>query len=222
MGETDKELAGDAGSQRLPFPDAVLVKRAQAGDRASFDELARRYETRIRKITRRILGSNEDADEALRETFSRAYGFLPKFEFRSSFYTWLYRIATNVSLTKLRKRRAHLADKSRVPLNDGGTPTSMKADETSAATPESGRNDLLEAMRRVIDDLPADYRIVTALRELDGLSNQEIGEKLNLSVAAVKSRLHRGRILLRQGLARASGSGTGEGHFPYPGPMHTA
>ena len=213
MGERDKELAGDASSQRFPFPDAALVKRAQAGDRASFDELARRYENRIRKITCRILGSNED--EALRETFSRAYGALPKFEFRSSFYTWLYRIATNVSLTKLRKRKAHLAGKSHVPLNDGGTPTPMKADETSAATIESGRKDLLEAMKRVIDDLPADYRIVTALRELDGLSNQEISEKLSLSVAAVKSRLHRGRILLRQGLARASGSGTGEGHFPY-------
>jgi RNA polymerase sigma-70 factor (ECF subfamily) len=177
-------------------PDEALVKRAQGGDDSSFEELVRRYERRVYGITYRMLGREEDASEALQETFLRAHRFLPRFEFRSSFYTWLYRIATNVCLTRLRKRK-----------------------EPSATTPDSDaegtssyRSDRREAIQRGIDKLPPDYKRVVALRDLDGLSNQEIGHILNLSVPAVKSRLHRGRMLLRTISGERGTTGESRGH----------
>jgi RNA polymerase sigma-70 factor (ECF subfamily) len=176
--------AGDSDLQGSRLSDDVLVKRAQEGDRASFDELTRRYGCRIRKVTGRLLANDEDADEAVRETFLRAFRFLPKFEYRSSFFTWLYRIAVNVSLSKQRKRR---------------TQRGICA-SSDATRLESSLRDIPQAMRLAIDDLPADYRSVVALRLIEGLSNLETSEKLHLSVAAVKSRLHRGRLLLRERL----------------------
>jgi RNA polymerase sigma-70 factor (ECF subfamily) len=162
-------------------PDEALVKRAQGGDDASFEELVRRYEHKVHSITYRMLGREEEASEALQETFLRVHRFLPKFEFKSSFYTWLYRIATNVCLTRLRRRK-----------------------QPSATTPDSDtegtstcRSDRREAIQQAIDKMPADYKRVVALRDLDGLSSQEISRILNMSVPAVKSRLHRGRMLLR-------------------------
>jgi RNA polymerase sigma-70 factor (ECF subfamily) len=191
--------AGDSDLQGSRLSDDVLVKRAQEGDRASFDELTRRYGCRIRKVTGRLLANDEDADEAVRETFLRAFRFLPKFEYRSSFFTWLYRIAVNVSLSKQRKRRTHMPVGPGVPPRGDAAQRGICA-SSDATRLESSLRDIPQAMRLAIDDLPADYRSVVALRLIEGLSNLETSEKLHLSVAAVKSRLHRGRLLLRERL----------------------
>jgi RNA polymerase sigma-70 factor (ECF subfamily) len=177
--------------------DVALVKRAQSGDNSSLEELVRRYERRIHDITARMLGRDEDANEALQETFLRAYRFLPKFEFRSSFYTWLYRIATNVSLTKLRKRNKPPEPRVDVLLDNYGTSSGETAGELGTGETDFRRKDQREAIKRAIDELPSDYKLVLVLRDLEGLSNHEVGQALNLSVPAVKSRLHRGRVLLR-------------------------
>jgi RNA polymerase sigma-70 factor (ECF subfamily) len=203
--------------QRSRLADDVLVKRVQEGDPASFDELTRRYECRIRKVTGRLLANNEEADEAVKETFVRAFRFLPKFESRSSFFTWLYRIAVNVSLSKLRKRRTHTPVESSVPPSNDAAQRGVCAG-TDATRLESSLRDIPEVMRLAIDDLPADYRSVVALRLIEGLSNLETSEKLHLSVAAVKSRLHRGRLLLRERLplapADSDEGGAGDGSHP--------
>jgi RNA polymerase sigma-70 factor, ECF subfamily len=198
---TPAETPAIAEVKKLPVPDSVLVKRAQEGHEPSFEELVRRYEHKVYSITYRMLGRDEDASEALQEAFLRAYRFLSKFEFKSSFYTWLYRIATNVSLTKLRQRKEPPTVSLDEPLNEDGSGEREIPDEKSNPEIDFRRKELRDAIQQAVNNLPADYRPVIVLRDLEGLSNQEVGAALKLSVPAVKSRLHRGRMMLREKLS---------------------
>jgi RNA polymerase sigma-70 factor, ECF subfamily len=188
--------------KKLPLPDSILVTRAQQGDSPSFEELVRRYEQKVYSITYRMLGRDDDASEALQETFLRAYRFLPKFESKSSFYTWLYRIATNVSLTRLRKRKQPPMVSLDEPISEDGNSSREIPDETRTPESDLRRKDIRDAIQRAVDDLPEDYKSVIVLRDLEGLSNHEVGDALRLSVPAVKSRLHRGRMILREKLVQ--------------------
>ncbi len=186
----------------LPVPDDELVRRVQAGNAEAFEELVRRYERKVYNITYRMLGNEQDASDALQDAFLRAYRFLPKFQFKSSFYTWLYRIATNVSLSRLRGRE-------RVETVSLDQPVGESADALLEIpdykyTPERlmQQRELRRALQRAVDELPEDYRSVVVLRDLEDLSNEEVSKVLKLSVAAVKSRLHRGRLVLRDKLAK--------------------
>jgi RNA polymerase sigma factor (sigma-70 family) len=89
----------------LPVPDDVLVRRVQAGNTEAFEELVRRYERKVYNITYRLMGNEQDASEALQDAFMRAFRFIGKFQFKSSFFTWLYRIATNNALQYLRRKK---------------------------------------------------------------------------------------------------------------------
>lgn len=186
----------------LPVADEELVRRAQRGDNAAFEELVRRYERKVYNIVYRLLGNEEDATEALQDTFLRAYRFIPKFQFKSSFYTWLYRIATNISLTRLRRRKTGSTVSLDEPVKD--------SDDLAVDIPDGGltpeeafRQKLLrERLQSAVESLPEQYRAVVVLRDLEGLSNEEVSRVLKISVAAVKSRLHRGRLALREKLAK--------------------
>jgi RNA polymerase sigma-70 factor (ECF subfamily) len=186
----------------LPVPDDELVRRVQAGNNEAFEELVRRYERRIYNITYRLLGNEQDASEALQDAFLRAYRFIGRFEFKSSFFTWLYRIATNVSLSRLRKRPRVETVSLDAPTEPGGDMTLEIPDEKYTPERLFQQRQLRAAMKDAVDNLPEDYRSVVVLRDLEGLSNEEAGKVLNLSVAAVKSRLHRGRLVLRSKLAK--------------------
>jgi RNA polymerase sigma-70 factor (ECF subfamily) len=188
--------------KKLPLPDNTLVERAQQGDMRAFEELVRRYEHKVYSITYRMMGREDDAREAMQEAFLRAYRFLRKFEFKSSFYTWLYRIATNVSLTKLRARKQPPMVSLDEPVGEEGGAVREIPDEKHSPVTDYRRKELRDAIQQAVDGLPSDYRPVIVLRDLEGLSNSEVGEALKLSVPAVKSRLHRGRMLLRERLAR--------------------
>lgn len=188
--------------KKLPVPDSVLVERARKGDSRAFEELVRRYEHKVYSITYRMLGKEEDANEAMQDAFLRAYRFLRKFEGKSSFYTWLYRIATNVSLTRLRKRKSPPTVSLDEPIGEDGSGPREIADDRAMPETDFRRKKLREAIKQAIDSLPADYKAVLILRDLEGLPNDEVGEALNLSVPAVKSRLHRGRLILREKLSR--------------------
>lgn len=188
--------------KQLPVPDVVLVERAKAGSSPAFEELVRRYEHKVYNVTYRMLGKDDDANEALQETFLRAYRFLPKFEGKSSFYTWVYRIATNVSLTKLRKRKEFPTVSLDEPIGDEGSEVREIPDEVHTPQVDLRRKELRDAIQKAVDELPPDYKPVVVLRDLQGLPNDEVGEVLKLSVPAVKSRLHRGRMILRERLAR--------------------
>lgn len=202
------ETPAIAEVKKLPLPDSVLVQRAQAGDTWAFEELVRRYESRVYNITYRMLGREDDAVEAMQDTFLRAYRFLPKFEFKSSFYTWLYRIATNVSLTKLRRRKELPTVSLDEPLSEDGTGVRDLADEKHNPESDFRRQKLRDVIQQAVNSLPADYRAVVILRDMEGLSNSEVGEALNLSIPAVKSRLHRGRMILREQLSKYYEGGT--------------
>lgn len=185
----------------LPVSDDELVRRVQQGNGEAFEELVRRYERKVYNIAYRLLGNEEDAAEALQDTFLRAYRFIPKFKFKSSFYTWLYRIATNVSLTKLRRRRTQETVSLDEPVKD--TDHLMHEIPDTDSTPEEAfqQKRLRERLQKAVESLPEDYRAVVVLRDLEGLTNEEVSKILKLSIPAVKSRLHRGRMALREKLA---------------------
>ncbi len=185
----------------LPVPDKELVKRAQGGNDEAFEELVRRYQRKVYSITYRLMGNQQDASEALQDTFLRAYRFLHKFEFKSSFYTWLYRIATNTSLTMLRKRKSPVVMSLDEPVGANGDLPLEIPDQKYSPERLMRRRDLGRALQEAVDSLPTDYRSVVVLRDLEGLSNEEVSKVMNLSVSAVKSRLHRGRLVLREQLA---------------------
>ncbi|MEO0093062.1 MAG: sigma-70 family RNA polymerase sigma factor [candidate division WOR-3 bacterium] len=207
-----KELAKPEERKSLPPPDSILVKRAQLGDDKAFAELVRRYEKKVYNICYRILGNVDEASDALQDAFLRAYQFLKKFKGKSSFYTWLYRIATNVCLTRLRKRRSASALTITDTESDESyqrQPIFVSSDligdiPDAAQSPERlvRQKQLREALNQAVAELPADFRTVIVLRDFEGLSNREVSKVLNLSVPAVKSRLHRGRLFLRNRLSR--------------------
>lgn len=186
-------------------PDDQLVLMAQSGENRAFDELVRRYQDKVYRLSYKILRHEEDAAEALQDAFLSAYKGLRNFKAESTFSTWLYRIATNASLMKYRKRRdGHISlEQSQTPGPRGEEGEPLQIPDWS----EQPLEVLLDAETRAVMEegiqmLPEDDRTVFVLRDIEGLSNAEVAEILELSVAAVKSRLHRARIKLRDRLNR--------------------
>jgi len=161
----------------------------------------RRYERKVYNICYRMLGNEQDASEALQDAFMRAYRFLPRFQFKSSFFTWLYRIATNVSLTRLRRRKQPEMVSLDEPLDEAGEVPLEIPDDRYSPEEVHRQRVLHEKLQAAVDGLPPDHRAVVVLRDLQGLSNEEVSKTLNISVAAVKSRLHRGRLVIREKMA---------------------
>jgi len=183
--------------------DAALVSRAQAGDESAFAELVGRYERSIFRLARNITQSAEDAEDVLQETFLKAYEHLEEFRGDSKFYTWLVRIAVNQALMKLRKRKSDRA----VSLDetiDTGDDTVVREIAVWAGDPEQlySQEELRNILASAIDSLPPVFRTVFALRDIEELSTEETAQILNLSVPAVKSRLLRARLRLREKLTR--------------------
>lgn len=184
----------------MNFSDQALVAKAKTGDYQAFEALVNRYEGKVYRLAMRMLRNQEDAEDALQEAFLQVYRGLQGFEGRSTFSTWLFRLATNVCLMKIRHRGTEPAQL--LPLEEylprheeGGHPQIQdwpdKPEEVLLN--KESRQKMLEALER----LPAEYRAVFILRDVEGLSNAEAGEALGISVAAVKSRLHRARLALR-------------------------
>jgi len=185
----------------LPVSDLELVRRFQAGRVEAFEELVRRYERKVYNITYRMLGNEQDASEAMQDAFMRAYRFLGRFQFKSSFFTWLYRIATNVCLTRLRKRKPPEMVSLDEPAGDSGDMVLEIPDSKGSPEEVFRQKELREKLQSAVDGLPEEYRAVVVLRDLEGLSNEEASKVLKISVPAVKSRLHRARLALREQLA---------------------
>jgi len=182
--------------------DTQLVKGAQDGDNRAFDELVRRYRDKVYRLSFKILRHEEDAAEALQDAFLSAYRGLKNFKSESTFSTWLYRIATNASLMKYRKRRDnHISLEQSQSRNDDADPIEL-ADWTTQPVDELLNAETRQVMEESVARLPEDLRTVFLLRDNQELSNAEVAATLDLSVAAVKSRLHRARLLLRDRLNR--------------------
>jgi RNA polymerase sigma-70 factor (ECF subfamily) len=184
----------------INLSDQVLIEKVRAGDYQAFESLVTRYEAKIYRLAIRMLRNPQDAEDALQETFLQVFRGLASFEGRSQFSTWLFRLATNVCLMKIRHRETEPSkllplDDYLPKLEEGDTPQIMDwADRPEEALlSKESREKMMEAL----DKLPAEYRAVFILRDIEGFSNAETGESLGISVAAVKSRLHRARLALR-------------------------
>jgi RNA polymerase sigma-70 factor (ECF subfamily) len=184
----------------LDLSDQALVDKVKTGDYQAFEALVSRYEGKVYRLSMRMLRNQEDAEDALQEAFLQVYRGLKGFEGRSSFSTWLFRLATNVCLMKIRHRETEpavlLPLEEYLPRHEEGEHPHIQdwpdKPEEVLLNKES-REKMLEALEK----LPAEYRAVFILRDVEGFSNAEAGEALGISVAAVKSRLHRARLTLR-------------------------
>jgi RNA polymerase sigma-70 factor (ECF subfamily) len=185
------------------FDETSLVAKAKAGDPVAFAELVSHYDRRVFRMAKQITQNDEDAEDVLQETFLKAYSHLDDFQGNSKFYTWLVRIAVNEALMKLRKRRS---DRT-VPLDDPiDTGEDVVAREIAVwdENPEDtySREELGRILDESVQSLKPAYRTVFILRDIEEMSIEETAEALDLSISAVKSRLLRARLQLREKLTR--------------------
>jgi RNA polymerase sigma-70 factor (ECF subfamily) len=182
--------------------DAELVELTAAGDNRAFDELVVRYRERVYRLCMKILRHEDDAAEALQDAFLSAYRGLRNFKRESRFSTWLYRIATNASLMKLRRRReGHFSYEQSQGGHEDAEPMAIP-DWSTQPLEELLDAETRELLEREVQHLPANEREVFVLRDIMEQSNADVAAELGLTVAAVKSRLHRARLHLRDRLNR--------------------
>src|SRR5229473_2263292 len=186
--------------------EPAIVAQARLGDAKAFTELLRRYEGKIFRLAQHITQNREDAEDVLQEAFLKAYEHLGQFQGQSKFYTWIVRIAVNQALMKLRKRKS---DKT-VSMDqtiDTGEDTVAREIAAWDENPEQqySREELNRILGTAVDSLAPPYRAVFVLRDVEDLSTEETAEALDLSVPAVKSRLLRARLQLRDRLSRYFG-----------------
>jgi len=181
----------------------ALVDRARTGDVLAFETLVNKYDRQIFRIAQHITQNREDAQDVVQDAFLKAYEKLEQFQGNSKFYTWLVRIAVNESLMRLRKRRTGkmVSIDEDIETEEGSVPRDL-ADWSPNPEQNYGQAELAEILRKTIQGLPHGFRIVFVLRDVDGLSTEETAETLGLSVPAVKSRLLRARLQLRERLSR--------------------
>ncbi len=181
--------------------DRELVQAAQKGDQAAFGELVTRYENRVYRLARKMMHDEQDAEDVLQDTFISAYRHLDSFRGDSEFSTWIYRIATNASLMKLRATKPHTSLDEASSGDDGDFIPQTVVDWS--VTPDEAllNSELRTQMDAALDHLPEALRTVFVLRDIEGLSVEETSRVLEISVANVKTRLHRARLALREALS---------------------
>jgi RNA polymerase sigma-70 factor, ECF subfamily len=189
-------------SQVVKDDEPVLVAAAKNGDISAFETLVGRYERKIFRLAQNITQNREDAEDVMQESFLKAYEHLDSFQGNSRFYTWLVRISVNQALMKLRKRRPNVISLDEEV--DTGEELMPREVEDWGPSPEERykQNELSEILSSTIAELDPSFRIVFQLRDIEELSTEETAEALGLSVPAVKSRLLRARLKLRQKLDR--------------------
>jgi RNA polymerase sigma-70 factor, ECF subfamily len=187
-------------SQVVKEDEPVLVAAAQAGDITAFETLVGRYERKILRLAQNITQNREDAEDVMQEAFLKAYEHLSGFQGNSRFYTWLVRIAVNQALMKLRKRRTNVVSIDE-DVNTGEDLIPREIEDWGPSPEDRYKQtELSDILSEVIGDLDPSFRIVFQLRDIEELSTEETAEALGLSVPAVKSRLLRARLKLRQKL----------------------
>lgn len=184
-----------------------LIDRSRRGDSEAFSLLVGRYEDRIFRLAKNVCaGLPAEAEDVYQETFLTAFKKIKGFRQDSELGTWLYRIASNLCLMRHRKKKSEPF----VPLldrpHDHDDESAHRQYPDGLPTPEEAarKKELVDQVAKALGKLPVDYRLVLTLRDIEGLSNEETAKILKLSLAAAKSRLHRGRLFLRDEFERAS------------------
>jgi RNA polymerase sigma-70 factor (ECF subfamily) len=194
--------------------ESVLVDAARKGDIGAFESLVKRYDRNVFRIAQHITQNREDAEDVVQDAFLKAYQNLGQFQGQSKFYTWLVRIAVNEALMRLRRRRPErmVSLDEDVKTEEDSMPREI-ADWSPNPEQQYTQGELKDILSRTIQGLPASFRTVFVLRDVEGLSTEETADALGLSIPAVKSRLLRARLQLRERLnkyfkKRRDGDGT--------------
>jgi RNA polymerase sigma-70 factor (ECF subfamily) len=179
-----------------------LVRLAKGGDRRAFAELVDLYKEKLYRLAYRYVGNRQEAEDIVQETFLRLYKNLDRFDETLKFSTWIYRIATNLCIDRLRKRKASYSLDA--DIGDGESADGYSMLPSNEMSPENQvlLSESQELIRKAIDTLPEKYKSVIILRYLQDLSLQEIGDVLHMPVTTVKTRVHRGREYLRRKLEK--------------------
>lgn len=185
--------------------DEEVVERVLAGEKALFEIIMRRYNQRLYRVSRSILGNDTEAEDVMQDAYVRAYTHLRQFDHRAKFSTWLTKIAVHESLARMRLRR-------RLVEIDSLTETDEVNMTLASGAPSPAQEALTETLRivleAVVDALPQIYRSVFVLREIEGMSITETAESLSISEQTVKVRLHRARARLRKDIYARTGAAT--------------
>ena len=199
MDSGEQSHTAAAETARIKDEDAELVERVQAGDIERFEELVNRHSRRIYRTLLGITGNHEDAEDGVQNAFLKAFLHINDFQSAARFSTWLMRIAINEGMERLRRRK-NFESLDQEESEEGFRPRLVLSWHE---TPEQlySKAQVRELVEKELVKLPAKYRVVVVLRDLEQLSTEEAAESLGLAPAALKSRLLRGRLMLREALA---------------------
>jgi RNA polymerase sigma-70 factor, ECF subfamily len=194
--------------------DALLVERAKRGEVSAFEMLVVKYQRRIERLVGRMVRDTDLVQDIAQETFIRAYRALPQFRGESAFYTWLYRIAVNTAKKALveKKRDPLVFEGAMVSTEDGEEPSRVENELSDGETPETvlaGRQ-VAATVNAAIDALSEDLRQAIVLREIEGLSYEEIADVMNCPIGTVRSRIFRAREAIAVKLRPLLGTREGE------------
>lgn len=186
--------------------DEDVVQRVLAGESALFEVVMRRYNQRLYRVARAILRNDAEAEDVMQEAYVAAYSHLAQFEGRAKFSTWLTKIAVYEALARVRRRARESSGTHRSnEEGEKGDPMSRIQSEGPDPEQQASQGELRTLLENAIECLPATYRSVVMLRDVEGMSTAETAESLSLREDAVKTRLHRARTLLKKELYERAG-----------------
>jgi len=187
----------------LPSEDAALLARLRAGDAAAYESWVRASAPRVLRVVRRLLRNEQDAQDVTQDAFFSAFRHLASFDGSARLSTWLHRIAVNAALMRLRSKRRHPEE----PIDERLPRFDAQGEHEHAPWAWAARGDaalgsaqVRKAVRAAIDELPDLYRDVLLLRDIEELTTEEAAVALGITIPALKTRLHRARLALREGL----------------------
>jgi len=213
-------LESDGAARTAALPDEEIVRRVRAGDSAPFEILMRRHNQRVYRVVRAVVKDEADVEDVMQQAYINAFTHLHQFEDRSRFSTWLIRIALHEAFGRRRKtQRADTTTANRSDVDDDDRGEFMDTLRSPEADPErrAYATELHRVLEAAVDTLPETYRTVFMLRDIEGLSTSETGQGLGLGDEAVKTRLHRARLMIRRAVTARIGAvaaGTFEFHAP--------
>jgi RNA polymerase sigma-70 factor (ECF subfamily) len=181
-------------SRDVDVEEAEWVRRSCSGDARAFGRLVERYQGRLLNAVTRTVGRQADAEDIVQEAFMRAFEAIDRFRQRSTFYTWLYRIAFNLVASVHRQRRRFSNPGEAAPVEE------LEADNTANPGAHAEANEQRHRVQQAINELSETFRVPLVLREIEGMNYGEIGEVLRIPVGTVKSRIYRARLDLRDKL----------------------
>jgi RNA polymerase sigma-70 factor (ECF subfamily) len=208
-----------AAAETSALPDAEIVRRVRAGERALFEILMRRHNQRVYRAARAVVKDEAEVEDVMQQAYINAFTHLDQFEERSKFSTWLIRIALNEAFGRRRKMQRNESMTATQSTQDEDHGELMDAIASPQADPErqAYAQELSRVLEAAVDTLPETYRAVFMLRDIEGLSTSETGEGLGLGDEAVKTRLHRARAMIRRAVTAQIGT-VAAGSFQFHAP----